>query len=1180
VRVKGLVAIAGLIALSWLPCAGATVTDWCTERLKLTGAQPAIPLTSTEPLPAPDYMEEYAACFPKSHSYPSSVDRPESLWLASERTWAAEILARASADVIVVPFQVQGYGIDRAERALMTMAFAKEFSNARRLKVADPRFVSLAFGEGFRRFDPATVSAVGKSAKASFALVGYVGHDAKHHMVLTLQLLDLRAQPTSVAPQSGKLVWQRDWTSIPFSDEVPPALTLIGLLPSLIKEIPALPGTEGWSAAKGATLPRHSSFVATPIDAVTSKSGGIDQAVLLTLLGSLTSTYADLPRERLFERALLASLHRTSADRAFYTAYSLFELQQRPAALAILGQGQDPESNTLRALLNANLPDATAGLKAVKDPTRYLLLSIAVRDLQTDYQSPDRVQPAAPEELFGVTAQVWTELLKLQTDDHDPWTVNSPLSIRNAFERSFPVAGLDTRPVVERSIFAGRGTVDDVEFDIALIRHLKAVQYTLQAEACCAKDAFAGSPADLLDVFVSQIEGRISKSIELMSIYQGLPSSAIEALNRYHPILDGHPLLSLARAQAAQEMLSSATDDVRGSWIAEAAVNGRSALYYAQGQSRLARGALGMYHDLVMVEGYGYDYPLRSYWKTPPLVPPPDYQALLMQSLEFSTTQPSALYRFPPGNGPGQRGTVAAGLAGRFVGSPTRPREIPLPGQPALVETGDRLQDARAALRSSPQDWINYRVLAEAQIELTGDYAAAAATFQSYPQFATPTPVDPVATSNYAHYAATLLCYQGQFEKCTPFLNIAAELDTGSSASLSSTNLLRVLSGDYRGALIGSLEYIQRYQDASGFREALVWLHAFGQSDQAWAGFSQVMSSFDLPEVWTSALVGHRRAGLDEAAARSWMLRPEIRNAKFQGRQFAQYYAILFNATDRTPPADLANLIDQIEGEHVNKMQGGMLAIPRGPGPHPQTMVAPAFFRFSTARRPPDGTLIRSDLAMFAEAYVALRSGKFELATSEFISMADHYDIEGSEDGFALPYLAWAEAKSGDKDGIEAALLKHKVRDSFDYSLSAAFFAGARHQSDEADTALKRAFRLRPSSLYRPIQTQFQYAEACEWLYEETGDLRFRDELTDWAKKWQKVRPADAWAYAMQYTYETDPEQRLHALAMTLYLDPASARIATATLEQRARAQEWLHQNPFHMEPKSRDPGTVGGKTS
>jgi hypothetical protein len=1175
VRTKGLVAIAGLIALSWLPRAsGAAVSDWCTERLKLTGAQPAIPLTSTEPLPAPDYMEAYAACLPKSHLYPSPVDRPQSLWLASERTWASEILAKAAADVLVVPFQVQGYGIDRAERALMALELARELSSARHLRVADPRFVSLAFGEGFRRIDPDAISAVGKSAKASFALAGYVGHDGKHHMVLTLQLLDLRGQSSTGTPQSGQLLWQHDWPSIPFSDSVPPALTLIDLLPSLVKEIPALPGPGSWSPAAGTTPPRNSSFAATPIDAVTSKSAGIDQAVLLTLLGSLTSTYAELPRERLFERALLASLHRPGADRAFYTAYSLFELQQRPAALATLGRGQDPASNTLRALLNANLPDAAASLKAVKDPARHLLLSIAVRDLQTNYQALDRVQPTASEDLFGIAAQVWTELLALRVDDQDPWKTNSPLALQSAFDRSFPVAGLDMRSVTDESVFAGRGAVDDVEIDIALIRHMRAVRDTLRAEECCVKNVFAVSPADLLDVFVSQIEGRISKSLELLSTYQVRPRSAIEALNRYHPILDGHPLLSQARSQAAQAMLSSATDDVRDSWVAEAAINGRSALYYAQGQNRLAHGALGAVQErAIVIEGYGYDYPLRSYWRPPSLVLPSDYQALLMQSLEFSTTEPSALYHFPPGNGPGQRGTVAAELAGRFVGSPTRPSEIPLPGQPAVVESGDRLQDARAAVRSSPKDWLNYLSLARAQIELTGDYVAAAATFQSYPQFATPTPIDPVATSNYAWYAASLLCYQGQFERCTPLLKIAAELNTGSEASLDSANLLRVLSGDYRGALMGSLEKIERYQVPSGFREALVWLHAFGRSGQAWAGFSQVMSSFDLPEVWTSALVGQRRAGLDQAGARSWMLRPEIRNAQFQGRQFAQYYAILFNATDRMPPADLASLIDQIEGEHVNKMQGTVLMTPRGPGAHPQKAERPALFRFATAKRPPDGALIRSDLAMFAEAYVALRSGKFEQAASEFISMADYYDIQAGEDAFALPYLAWAEAKSGDKDGFEATLLKQKGLDSFDYWLSEAFFAGVRHQSDEADTALKHAFRIRPSSLYRPIQTQFQYAEACEWLYKETGELRFRDELTDWAKKWQKLRPADAWAYAMQYTYETDPEQRLRALAMTLYLDPTSPRIAAITREQRTHAQQWLrHQNPFRIEPTSRDP--------
>ena len=45
------------------------------------------------------------------------------------------------------------------------------------------------------------------------------------------------------------------------------------------------------------------------------------------------------------------------------------------------------------------------------------------------------------------------------------------------------------------------------------------------------------------------------------------------------------------------------------------------------------------------------------------------------------------------------------------------------------------------------------------------------------------------------------------------------------------------------------------------------------------------------------------------------------------------------------------------------------------------------------------------------------------------------------------------------------------------------------------------------------------------------------------AKRHQRIQPVYAWAYAVQYAYEKDTQERRRALAMTYYLDPAAAHI-------------------------------------
>ena len=141
--------------------------------------------------------------------------------------------------------------------------------------------------------------------------------------------------------------------------------------------------------------------------------------------------------------------------------------------------------------------------------------------------------------------------------------------------------------------------------------------------------------------------------------------------------------------------------------------------------------------------------------------------------------------------------------------------------------------------------------------------------------------------------------------------------------------------------------------------------------------------------------------------------------------------------------------------------------------------------------------------------------------------------------------------------------------ESFDVLLSRAFFAAGRKQVDEANRLLNLAFRAKPFSGVRPVDVDYQFAQACEWLYRDTHDHRFATTLLEWAKGYQSIQPVAAWAYAVQFQYETNPAERISALAMTLYLDPLSDRIRTASKADLDKARDWLEQhNPFLRESR------------
>jgi len=1168
-----------LIAVSI--CLAACASAAAAERLAVCRESP-VPLRWQPPikdfsgeLPISDYLDTATACQKGTGQwrYPAPPEPPEprSAWLESERALYQDVLAKHRVDVLVVPFQVQGFGLDRIERTLMTAELAYALGDASKYEIADPSLVARALGEGARRIDPIEAERLARRLGATKIISGYVGHDLHHALTLTLQVQDLPTTPTP----SHQRPWQHDWRAVPFTDERTPALVFNDMLPDVLRVLPvtlempqhrtqvALHGT----AARIAMSPREL------VSAGGRRAAPPSAAAAFDLLGALGALNSELSRERAYERALLAVLRqgRRSPGDSFYSAYALTQLSRRPVALATLAGQSSPESIALVDILNGDLPAAKKAVAGVPQSLQRLLLDTALRDLEAWYAKKLQAAPKATEQTFGAARTQWQPFVQLRVMDLHGWAVPDPLVIKALLDKTFPIAGLDAGSVVRGRAVTGV-SVDDVDVDLTNERHLRRAAAALQPVPCCRAGALRPTEWDLLWLLEGLSEDRVSKSLQREIEQQGLPQEALQDIHRYEPLLNGRPALELSRARAALALYEKSPDDTRASWHAQLEQSAAVAARFAPGQTVTAYSALlamgiPSAGSSLLVDAYGYDYPRRSFW---PMwfygVQPGAQQAnsLALEALAFSVHDPGPLSWLPPGSEPGHADAMIASLGSRFTGSPQRP--VPKTDN-TTAGAKDRVAQLERAIHDEPETWSNYSDLGWYLITSGGSYEPARDAFLRYPGFHDHHPEDPIAVSNYAFAAGSKLYWMGMPALARPLYRISAGLHTGSEDSMTSESRLHLMDGDYIGAARILLERATRYNSARAYGDYLSFLYAFGRGEEAWHGFSQLNASFLQPHVWMAALVGQRMQGLSNAAVREWLMRPEIRDAHFTAMRFAPYYAILWYATERMPPADLGKLVEQLEGPPAGRIDVDRrtLLVPSDVGEGKFEIVRPSALRTGKTPALPPDTPIKSHFAYFADAYAALRLGDYASAVSRFVAMADRYEI----DGYPLAYFAYAAAKTGDSEKLEQYVGQLKGPPGFDDSLARALFAAARKDNDAALSALHTAFPFRHGSDFRPIIDDYEYAQVCEWLFRDTGDKSFSALLLDWTRKYQTLQPTTAWAYAIEYAHEAPGPERTRALALTLYLDPASERIKSASTQERDAARVWLREhNPFRSRPE------------
>jgi hypothetical protein len=1080
---------------------------------------------ATGKLPAPDYLDAVLECNVPRVGH---LDRLPSNWLDAERAVYSAALEKAKTQILVVPFQVQGYALDRIERALMSIDLTYELSA--RLDVPDPTLVARAVGEGSRRIDQAAILELARRIHVRKVIVPFVGHDNSHAMTITIQVLDVEPTNSGMRVVETK---QQDWRAIPFTDDAPPFMKFHQILPQILADL-------SLGSKQHPPLPRRreqvagSSFSGSPTELVSEHH--LPASMVLSVLGALESPSAELARERLFQRALIDSMKfdDPGANTLFFQAYALMNLQHRPAALALLRHASEPEAVVLRALLNGDLPGARGAIANVTDPVKKLLLQVSIEDTRQDYGDPTPTDLKGALALFGTHDGDWLPLVKGRFGDSNSWTVDSAEEIKLLLDRAFH------RPELElESIEAGdallRTTPNnslDIVIDIASARHVRKVAAQLEPVKCCTGGIAYATQWDLLWLIEGRADARLIRRLQMISGHQGNLRRALSVLDEYEPFFSGHPGMAAERGLAASGLLTSEPDDLRAARRAVIKQSGLLAAEAASGENRVGFrgvGALGnVSPDIAGLfwHVYAYDFPRRSFW---PLVTvlkdryfdQPTYEASARESLLYSTTDLDPIANIPSA-ADDQKRSLADDLQTRFIGAPGRSGILALL-HPSTAPPLDPIEELRKEIQEEPDTWLNYYNLGVMLVRRDDDYSAAATLFLSYPQFHSHDPPNRVALSHEAYDAAAFPYLHGHTELSEPLYRIAASQHTGSEPEMSATSRLLLLSGNFDGAMAATFDRATRYPSAYAYRDYLSFLHATGHGKEAWQVFPSLSVEFDIPLVWISALVGHRMEGRSDSYVREWLQRPEIRSARLHAHQFAPAFAIMWSATDRMPPPDLADLV---------------ASLTEGPDPH------------------------QSDLVNFAAGYTELRHEHWQKASAAF-AMSKHAD--------ALPYQTMAAVKTGDRNWLDrtygSSTFRIEYPAQFDESLGHAIYSGGRRENDTALEFLRRAFNDRPNTDDRVISTEYEYAEVCEWLYKETHDQRFIDRLLQWVESYQNVQPTQAWVYAMQYTYKKPGAPRMRALALTLYLDPQSPRVKNATPAEIKEAREWLKSNNPFLKP-------------
>lgn len=1111
-----------------------------------------------------------------TQAVPKTYPRPVSEWLIQEKAIFEKMLSMGKYDVLVVPFQVSGWAVDRATRSAMTAELAAAIARSQKATVPDPYLVAKALGDGQRQLDSQDIYRLANALGVKRVVWGYAGHDRKGNMTVSILAQD------NVASMRNGVVWtgptvSKTFENIAVDDETPAIQQFESLLPDLlwaigVEPIPVVFG-------KADNRPVKLDLPGSPKMLLESESSPARDAYTFLLLGLLTPQAQEKTKEKFAEKALLAltRLSPTSPDYRVLRARTFMALGLRMAAIKVLGAPRTDEERELLAALNGNLPEVRALVSKEKNPFKRLIQKLDENRIAANYWALNQKTAYGEVAALHLPGDIWPFIATRAFLDWDIWSQFDNGQLKLVLDQELPIKGYGLKDMVGGVVALGDPAKQETAVSLSIVNHGRKFLEGNAATWCCARAFDRPGVLDYLELVQVTGHSNLMRRIDFLNAIQGRSESAMRFVNSIDAVYKDYPQYAYERAKVEERLARNAGAAEKEGLLKASYLHAFNAMYWEQGQSWLSTAAANLQIGRTAVYGhhdnfYYTDLPFRpNYWSWAKGGVRQAIHENEVASLKNATSEVSALSslfslyrRFYPLE---KRATeLLKSMDGRFIGAPQR---YALFASDA-VERGDLVAAQgfyRDNIRVNPLYWRSYEALGTLLFK-AGDVDAAGKVYLSYPGFKHDSGESRVVLANEAFEAGSRFYWSGHFDLAKALYRISAAQNTGAASEMTSALRLKLLDGDIDSAMVGSMERAQRYNDSYAYRDFLGMLHAKGQSKYAWEGFGQLVRETQQPHVWETALVGHHMAGASEAEVVKWAQQSEFKDAG-AGKNAAAAYVLRFASTDRIPSNTVADAIHGLDPSKWNSIDAKKNVI-RAPGDsgHCETL-APGAGGFQTphAGGPAVGygrQVVCSDLAYFAQAYRAMKLTDYKTAKAIFDDSAKHYAMTELT-SYMLPYYALAAAKAGDITGVENKLGTVVLgNQGFYYQLAKAVLAGVAGNNDQAFQFLKLARYSRPHTEDRPLLTQYTFGEIAELMAVLTGDQKIQRLALEWAQKSQKFEPWQSWSYAMEAKLTKNPGDRQRALAMTQYLDPQSERLsAFGKAEIDAAVNAYKGINPF-----------------
>ncbi len=1084
----------------------------------------------------------------------SEEEVPPSKWQDDRKGLYRQVLSGRTYEVLVVPFQVEGYAIDWTGRSLMTRYLCRWLEETG-ASVADPTLVMRSLGERQRTYKDEEVFELANALKIKTLIKTYVGYQEgmKFHVVFEIYQRQQNDQLSSNSP-----VIKIEWRNLKFSHKQPPSEVFLTLKSSILNRLLerkiSVEKPEEYSTVPSSIPASFESILKR------SKNSPLLSAYYLQFLGLLFPNDGDkirefepYEREEFFERSLVALTEVSPESRGYrlLKARALFYLHRRPAAVFALRSPASAEEHAFMAFLNGNLLEMRRWIEEIESPLRRLMAEIEYLDLKAEY-GYDIDEEIKTIEAETVDLGQIGFLIKRRARGRDIWFRQSNLIVKRELDRAFPIAEYSAESLLKEAVTLGDLFEEIENFELSPYKHYERYIKENREKIAITKSWYP-RPLDLLDILYGIAEANITKRINALLYNQGLPKEADSVLRKYEFYLMGNLRFTYARLSTLQALASKEKDPrVKENMKAEIKRLRRRVCVWSQGQSIYSNSTCGYENK------YNNDFPRRWYWvykgKSPfiskELFPEEltkalqdqgriiDRLASIQYTLLYSNTDFSALEALHLELKRAGLHDIAERLLelynNRFIDSPARTKFY----AEAFERRGEfeeAIKIYKKYLKFFPTEWWPYEDMGDIYLK-TGQLQRAYETYMSYPPFKSIRSSNRVALSNHAFQTGFKFMYLGEIDKAKGFFSISSTLNTGAASEMYSKAFMALFDREFHEAAFHFSALANRYDDIGSEVVYAVLLRLTGYEEVAEQVFKKTArENLNHPRFWKIAYLWHRVAGSSSEDILQWLNNLKGKNVLTEE---VMRFLIKIHLIDRRPTQALSALLEEV----YTRLTG----LDIGTSAH-----------------------YVSFLSVFAESYYYMKKGEF---LKGYNLLKPYIKIFGADNyllyRFSFPYIAYMAVKSQNEKEFSSILegYRNVFGEDFVYHLSMAFIEEEKEHHQKAHSHLIGAFYNLPFArdYYDPLSPWFQLVDSCEILYKMHGFEQFRDTLLDLVKRYQKAFVLYGWAYAYEAKYTDSPTNRIKAIAFTLLLDKNSFILSTIPDEEKSKAKEWLKQNiPF-----------------